>query len=251
MWLGVNGTFLLSFMIIRFFRLEIRFLSAFFPPHRFVHFTRSKLKPRSDSRTRTQKFPLPPLPPTLFFFSLSLSTSSLPRGELFFPLFCSSTRNKLEISSEVASSKYKLIIIFHARLFSLSSQISSLGDSKVPRSINKAPHRWYVIANGNAVTVDWRHYGFHTSAYAGCRIRLRLELCTSFFVLAHGADDNRWVALTLIAPPLHVTDMVESEDFMPSSNWFCRSMKFLLESFELLFKFSVVSEWKVLERLRK
>lgn len=94
--------------------------------------------------------------------------------------------------SSVNKLKLILFLFFLSPLISTApSQISSFGDSKVPRSINKAAHRRYVIANGNVVTIDWRHHGFHTSVDAGSRVRLRLELCSSFFVLVDSLDDNR------------------------------------------------------------
>lgn len=87
---------------------------------------------------------------------------------------------------------YKFPLHFFFLSF-LWTQISSIRDSKVPRSINKATHRWHVFANGNTVTINWRHYSFHTSTTAWSRIRLRLEFCTSFSLLVDSFDDNRWV----------------------------------------------------------
>lgn len=93
-------------------------------------------------------------------------------------------------------------------------QISSFRDSKVPRPINKASHRWYVITNGNIVTIDWRHYSFHTSTDARSRIRLRLELCSSFLVLVDSADDNRWVLLFLSSRYFVCQSIYEAEIFL-------------------------------------
>lgn len=109
------------------------------------------------------------------------------------------------------------------------TQISSFGDSKVPRSINKAPHRWYVIANGNTVTINWRHYGLHTSTDARSRIRLRLELRSSVFVLADSLDYNWWV-LKFFLLFTSINSWLRCEDFLCFSvkcgceNWyFCQA----------------------------